>query len=140
MNSTIAVILTLTYIVIVSVLVIKKYNSVFVFMMSGSFVLLMSALITGNSILGDKTTGNAIIDVFTFVANSFKSNASGVGLTLMMVTGYAVYMSHIGASTKLAYLATKPLSKIKNPYIVLGVLFVIGTFLKMVIKIGRAHV
>ena len=96
MNSTIAVILTLTYIVIVSVLVIKKYNSVFVFMMSGSFVLLMSALITGNSILGDKTTGNAIIDVFTFVANSFKSNASGVGLTLMMVTGYAVYMSHIG--------------------------------------------
>ncbi|MCI9592865.1 MAG: C4-dicarboxylate transporter DcuC [Lachnospiraceae bacterium] len=133
MNSTIAVILTLTYIVIVSVLVIKKYNSVFVFMMSGSFVLLMSALITGNSILGDKTTGNAIIDVFTFVANSFKSNASGVGLTLMMVTGYAVYMSHIGASTKLAYLATKPLSKIKNPYIVLGVLFVIGTFLKMVI-------
>lgn len=76
--------------------------------------------------MGDKTTGNAVIDVFAYAANAFKSNASGVGLTLMMVTGYAVYMSHIGASTKLAYLATKPLSKIKNPYIVLSMLFIIG--------------
>ena len=106
MNNTIAVILTLLYIVIVATLVIKKYNSVFVFLVSGMAILLISAIIGGNSIMGDKTTGNAVIDVFAYAANAFKSNASGVGLTLMMVTGYAVYMSHIGASTKLAYLAT----------------------------------
>lgn len=133
MNNTIAVILTLLYIVIVATLVIKKYNSVFVFLVSGMAILLISAIIGGNSIMGDKTTGNAVIDVFAYAANAFKSNASGVGLTLMMVTGYAVYMSHIGASTKLAYLATKPLSKIKNPYIVLSMLFIIGTLLKLVI-------
>ena len=34
MNNTIAVILTLLYIVIVATLVIKKYNSVFVFLLS----------------------------------------------------------------------------------------------------------
>ena len=133
MNNTIAVILTLLYIVIVATLVIKKYNSVFVFLVSGMAILLISAIIGGHSIMGDKTTGNAVIDVFAYAANAFKSNASGVGLTLMMVTGYAVYMSHIGASTKLAYLATKPLSKIKNPYIVLSMLFIIGTLLKLVI-------
>ena len=133
MNNTIAVILTLLYIVIVATLVIKKYNSVFVFLVSGMAILLISAISGGNSIMGDKTTGNAVIDVFAYAANAFKSNASGVGLTLMMVTGYAVYMSHIGASTKLAYLATKPLSKIKNPYIVLSMLFIIGTLLKLVI-------
>lgn len=133
MNNTIAVILTLLYIVIVATLVIKKYNSVFVFLVSGMAVLLLSAIFTGHSVMGDKTTGNAIVDVFSYAANAFKSNASGVGLTLMMVTGYAVYMSHIGASTKLACLATKPLSKIKNPYIVLSMLFIIGTLLKMVI-------
>ena len=77
-------------------------------------ILLISAIIGGHSIMGDKTTGNAVIDVFAYAANAFKSNASGVGLTLMMVTGYAVYMSHIGASTKLAYLATKPLSKLRT--------------------------
>lgn len=133
MNNEVAVILTLLYIVIVAVLVIKKYNSVFVFLVSGIAVLLVSAILTGNSILGEKTTGNAVVDVFAYAGNTFKSNASGVGLTLMMVTGYAIYMSHIGASTKLAYLATKPLSKIKNPYIVLSLLFIIGTLLKMVI-------
>lgn len=133
MSNGIAVLLTLIYIVIVAALVIRKYNSVFVFLMSGMLVLLLSAVFTGNSILGDNTTGNAVIDVFAYAANTFKSNASGTGLTLMMVTGYAVYMSHIGASTKLAYLATKPLSTIKNPYIVLSLLFVIGTLLKLVI-------
>ena len=111
MNNAIAVMITLLYIVIVATLVIKKYNSVFVFLVSGMVILLIFAIIGGNSIMDDKTTGNAVIDVFA----------------------YAVYMSHIGASTKLAYLATKPLSKIKNPYIVLSMLFVIGTLLKMVI-------
>lgn len=133
MNSILSIILTLIYIVAVAYLVIKKYNSVFVFLSSGILVLLISGIITGNSILGDQTTGNVIIDVFAFAGNAFKENLSGVGLTLMMVTGYAVYMSHIGASTKLAYLATKPLSKIRSPYIILSMLFVIGTFLKLVI-------
>lgn len=133
MSKEIAIILTVAYIFIVAALVIKKYNSVFVFMTSGILVLLASAIFTGNSIMGENTTGNVITDVFAFTANAFKTNASGVGLTLMMVTGYAVYMSHIGASTKLAYLATKPLSRIKNPYVVLSMLFIIGTFLKMVI-------
>lgn len=133
MSNTLAVILTLIYIVIVAVLVIKKYNSVFVFLLSGMFVLIMAALITGTSILETETTGNAVIDVFMYTTNTFKSNLSGIGFTLMIVTGYAVYMSHIGASTKLAYLATKPLSKIKNPYVVLSMLFIIGTLLKLVI-------
>ena len=35
MNHTLAVIVTLLYIVIVATLVIKKYNSVFVFLVSG---------------------------------------------------------------------------------------------------------
>lgn len=133
MNSVLAVIVTLVYIAIVATLVVKRYNSVFVFLMSGMFVLFIAALVTGESIMGDSSTGNAIVDVFAYSASQFSANASGVGLTLMMVTGYAVYMSHIGASTKLAHLAIKPLSKIKNPYIVLSMLFVVGTLLKMVI-------
>lgn len=133
MNSVLAVILTLLFIVVVATLVIKKYNSVFVFLTSGMLVILALSLLSGTSVLGDSTTGSLIIDVFTFAVNTFKAQSSGVGMILMMVTGYAVYMSHIGASTKLAYLAMAPLKKIKNPYIILSVLFIIGTFLKIVI-------
>ena len=134
MNNAISVILTLVYIAIVATLVIKKVNSVFVFLMTGMGVLLIASLVTGTSVLGvDSTSGNLLIDVFVFSKDTFSSNLSGIGLTLMMITGYAMYMSHIGASTKLAYLAMKPLSKISNPYIVLGMLFVIGICLKLVI-------
>ncbi|QQK07781.1 C4-dicarboxylate transporter DcuC [Miniphocaeibacter halophilus] len=133
MNGLFSIIVTLLYIVIVAYLVIKEYNSVFVFLSSGILVLLISTIITGATILGEETSGSGIIDVFVYATNAFKSNVSGVGLTLMMVTGYAMYMSHIGASTKLAYIATKPLSKIKSPYVVLSLLFVIGTMLKLVI-------
>lgn len=132
-NNILSILLTLTLIVIVVILVAKKYNSVFVFLFSGIIVLLGSSLITGNSILGDNTVGNPIIDVFVFVKNTFTKNASGTGMTLMMVTGYAIYMSHMGASKKLAHIATKPLKKVKNPYIVLSLIFIIGCMLKLVI-------
>lgn len=133
MNGILSVFITIIFIITIAYLVIKKYNSVFIFLTAGITVLMLFAIFTNVSILGDKTSGNTIIDVFLFVTGKFKSNASGVGLTLMMVTGYAIYMSHIGAATKLAYLATKPLSRIKNPYIVMSVMFIIGTFLKLVI-------
>lgn len=133
MKDIISVLLTFLLIAVVVRLVVKKYNSVFVFLTSGILVLLASSLITGTSILGEETIGNASLDVFVFVKDTFISNASGTGMTLMMVTGYALYMSHMGASTKLAELATKPLSKIKNPYVVLSLVFILGCMLKLVI-------
>ena len=62
-----------------------------------------------------------------------KKQLSGVGSNLVLVAGYAMFMQHIGATTKLANTITKPLSKIKNPYIVMFLVFVIGSFLKTVI-------
>lgn len=139
MNPVLSVILTLLYIGFVVYLVIKKYNSVFVFLSSGIIVFLLVALFTGTSVMGDETTGSVVVDAFVYAKNAFSTNMGGVGLTLMMVTGYSMYMSHIGASTKLAFLATKPLAKIKNPYFVLSFMFIIGTALKLVIPSASGH-
>lgn len=133
MATALSVALTLIYIAFVVYLVLKRCNSVFVFLVSGIAVFLVAALVTGTSVMGDKTSGSLVIDAFLYAKTQFSSNMSGVGLTLMMVTGYAMYMSHIGASTKLAFLATKPLSKIGSPYVVLGFLLIIGAMLKLVI-------
>ena len=127
------VLLTILCTVIVARFVLKKYNSIFVFFASGVVILLMAGLLTGNSVLGDQTTGNLIVDIFTFIVNTFKKNISGVGTIIMTVTGYSAYMKHIKASEKLAFIATKPLRKIKNPYIVLSGVFFIGLLLKLVI-------
>lgn len=83
--------------------------------------------------MGDATTGNIIFDIFAYVGKVTKSQLSGVGSNLMMVAGYAAFMTHINASDKLASVLTKPLMKIRNPYLVLGMLYVVGTILKMMI-------
>lgn len=127
------IILTILAIAIVSRLVIKKHNTVFLFFAAGIIILLIANLINGNSVLGDKSTGFAIFDVFIFITNQFKSNISGVGTIILTVTGYSAYMKHINASQKLAFLATKPLKKVKNPYIVLSGVYLIGLLLKLVI-------
>ncbi|WP_228478313.1 C4-dicarboxylate transporter DcuC [Thermophilibacter immobilis] len=130
-----AVILTLAYIFFVSYLVIKQYNVVFVFMSSGIAVLLLCALLTGQSVLdADKSTGNLLIDVFQFVENEFNSNTAGTGITLMVVSGYAAYMSHIRASNKLAKIVVGPLSKLRSPYLVAALLFVIDSYMKTIIS------
>ncbi|EFN2817771.1 C4-dicarboxylate ABC transporter, partial [Campylobacter coli] len=65
---------------------------------------------------------------------TFKSQLSGVGLIIMSVAGFAAYMKHINASAKLAFLANKPLGKIKNKYLILSGTFVVGMALKIVIS------
>lgn len=131
MTGLVSILVTFAYIAAVAFLVVKKYNSVWVFLMTGLGVILLFAMF-GTGTLGDKTTGNLIIDAFVFVKNQFTSNFSGSGFNIMIVSGYATYMAHIGASTKLAFLATKPLSNIKNPYIVASLLLVIGSALKVI--------
>lgn len=52
----------------------------------------------------------------------------------MSVAGFATYMKHINASAKLAFLANKPLGKIKNKYLILSGTFIVGMALKIVIS------
>lgn len=132
--SILLVFLTVAIIFGMAKLILKKYNTVFIFIATGIIILTIITAIKGESILSEKlTTGNIYLDVFEFVKSKMISNTAGLGIVLMTVTGYAMFMSHIGASTKLALKATKPLKKFNSPYIVLAVIFVIGCMLKLVI-------
>lgn len=127
------IVLTIVSAAIVAKLILKKYNSIFVFFASGIIILMGASLLTNTPILGKATLGNVFLDTFGFITTTFKKNISGVGMIIMAVTGYAAYMKHIQASTKLAYLASRPLGKIKNRYLVLSGMFVVGMALKLVI-------
>ena len=133
MNSALLIALTVIFSVIVAKLILKKYNAIFVFFTSGIVIMLIAHALTGTSILGKETLGNPFLDVFGFLSKSFKTNLSNIGMIIMSVTGYAAYMKHIQASTKLAYLASNPLSKIKNKYLVLSGMYLVGMALKLVI-------
>lgn len=77
---------------------------------------------------------NVLLDSYAFITATFKSQLSGVGLIIMSVAGFAAYMKHINASAKLAFLANKPLGKIKNKYLILSGTFIVGMALKIVIS------
>lgn len=133
LDGILAIILTFAYIGLVAYMVIKKFNTVWVFMMTGLGVILLFSFFTDYQVLGDAATGNVVLDCFVFVKNQFTSNLSGSGFNLMACTGYAMYMSYIGASTKLAFISLQPLRGIKNSYIVISMMVFIGALLKMVI-------
>lgn len=133
MEQIVLVFLTLLATVIVAALVLKKYNACFVFLVSGIIIMILASYLTGTSALGEEGSGNYIADAFSYVTQSFTSSVSGVGAIIMAVTGYGAYMNHINASKKLAFLAVRPLRAIKNKYLVLAGMYVIGMALKLVI-------
>lgn len=133
MNDIAAVLLTVIAIFITAKFILEKYNPMFVFFTSGIIIFLLLAVWKGFTSMGEETTGNIILDIFAYIGIVTKSQLSGVGTNLMIVAGYAAFMTYIKASDKLASVLTKPLMKISNPYIVLGLLYVVGTILKMMI-------
>ena len=140
MTGFLSIALTIICSVIVAKLILKKYNAIFVFFASGIVILMGASLWTGTPILGKTTLGNVFLDTFGFISNSFKTNLANIGMIIMIVTGYAAYMKHIQASTKLAYLASKPLSKIQNKYLVLMVaLYVLPYIYYVSVSHGLGH-
>ncbi len=126
--------LTVLFAIIVAKLILKKYNAIFVFFASGLVIMMMASLLTGTPILTAKESlGNVFLDAFGFITKTFKTNIAGIGSLIMVVTGYATYMKHTQASTKLAFVATRLLGGIKNKYLILSVFFLIGMALKLVL-------
>ncbi|TLD79887.1 TRAP transporter large permease subunit [Helicobacter sp. MIT 11-5569] len=130
---------TLLAVGIVAYYILKKYNPIFVFLFSGLLILIFAFYFTGAPIPKAPIRESAsfldvILDSFAFITATFKAQLSGVGLIIMSVAGFAAYMKHINASAKLAFLANKPLGKIKNKYLILSGTFVVGMALKIVIS------
>ena len=125
--------LTLITIIVVAKLIIDKKDPKVIFFIVGILLYLYLLIFEGYSPLGEDTTGNKILDILAYIGSQFKSQLAGVGTNLMVVAGFAAMMNHIGASSKLADVTTKPLLKLNKPYIILGGLYIVAIVLKMMI-------
>lgn len=128
---------TLLAVIVVAYYILKKYNPIFVFFLSGIILLIFAFYITRTPIPKAPSREhasflNVLLDSYAFITATFKSQLSGVGLIIINVAGFAAYMKHINASAKLAFLANKPLEK--NKYLILSGTFVVGMALKIVIS------
>ena len=112
-------------------MILKKMDSKLVFFFVGTVALLVVTLITGESVLGDKTTGNMYLDVVDVIRTKFISTVQGTGIRLMVVASYVMLMNHMGASKVLAAAVGRVLVKLKSPYVILGGVFIAGCILKI---------
>ena len=75
-------------------------------------------------------TGMLGFDFVQYVIEALSDTTVGVGLVIMVISGFVAYMDKIGASDELAFLAMKPLGLFKKyPYILATLVLPIGQFL-----------
>ena len=129
----IPIICTLLMIIIVIVGVVKKFHPVTVFFSVSLVSLAIWSLVTGQSAVGDATTGNLFLDIFEYAYSIIQTQISGTMLVCASIFGYVGFINKIGASQAFTAILAKPLSKIKQPYILLGMLILVESLLKLVI-------
>lgn len=127
------VLLTVFVIALMIFAVSKKFNATTTLLCIGLAILAVYTLITGTSVMGDKTSGSNFIDIFELVRTQFVTQLSSTGILIMSVMGFVYYMNHIKASNLLALLAARPLKKLKSPYVVVILAIVIAAILKLFI-------
>ncbi len=113
-------IIGLIAIVLVAYYIVKGYSATGV-LMFGGLVLLFISVLMGHSILpeGVKSTGSTYFDILEYVKYLLGNRSGGLGLMIMVLCGFSVYMTHLGANDVVVKLVSKPLKNIRSPYILM---------------------
>ena len=113
-------IIGLIAIVLVAYYIVKGYSATGV-LMFGGLVLLFISVLMGHSILpeGVKSTGSTYFDILEYVKYLLGNRGGGLGLMIIVLCGFSVYMTHLGANDVVVKLVSKPLKNIRSPYILM---------------------
>lgn len=111
----------------------KNYDAKVVLFLAG-LVLMYIAVLLGHPVAAAKaSSGLSWVDPFRVVKDLFVKQYSNAGLIILTLFGFAAYMSHIGANQKVIEVLSKPLSHIRSPYILVPLVFWLGTLLSIII-------
>ena len=114
--------------------IVKKYQVNMVLLLGG-LILNLLAFWGGAEIFPKKFSATGIVgfDLIELLRTISVSQVSGVGFLIFISGGFAAYMQAIGASDRFVTVCAKPLSLIKNPYLILAAVFIVGHCLGLVI-------
>ena len=130
----VGVILTLVAIGLVSYFVIKNYYPPIILLLLG-LLLLFCAYLEGVPAVAPKASTNFFaFDFAQAFTNLLKGRLPGLGLNIMAIAGFAVYMDRIGASKALVKLCVKPLKAIRSPYVLLALTYLVGQFIALFVN------
>ena len=116
-------IISLLFVALIVVLMQKKFPNPILFLTMSLVVAAYYTLSTGNSAV-DASGGSKILDIFDTYRVQLISSFGSVGLAMLPIYGYSMYMEKIRASVVLGSIVSKPVIRAKNPYFI-GVLIAI---------------
>ena len=121
-------------IVVVARFILKGCNAQGV-LFGGGIALFIFTILQGKSVMPDGVaeTGIVWLDIFEYIKFMFMSRAGGLGMVIMALCGFAAYMTKIGANEVVVDLFTRPLARLKSPYILLFSAFMIGNLLSLAV-------
>ncbi|OYQ79484.1 C4-dicarboxylate ABC transporter [Ignatzschineria sp. F8392] len=126
------IIISILFLIAVGYFVTKNYDAKIVLFLA-AFLLLFISVFLGHTIETSTPTGSIWLDPFAKATDVFKMQMGIVGLTIMMLFGFAAYMNHIGANDAMVAVLSKPIQKIRSVYILVPVVFLLGNALQMVL-------
>ncbi|MGY3862396.1 C4-dicarboxylate transporter DcuC [Aeromonas lacus] len=127
------IIVSTLILVICGYLIAKNYDAKIVLFGAG-LLLMFAAVGLGHPLLPEaESSGLSWLDPFVQIKQIFISQMGNVGLTIMVLFGFSSYMSHIGANDVTVMLLTRPLSRIRSPYLLVPVIFLLGNLLSLVV-------
>ncbi|CAG19777.1 anaerobic C4-dicarboxylate transporter DcuC [Photobacterium profundum] len=115
--------------------IVKNYKPAGVLLTAG-LVLLITAGAIGHTVLPSSiaSTGNILTDSLEFVKYMLKYRGGGLGMQIMLLCGFASYMTHIGANNVVVKQFSKPLSFIKSPYILLVAAYIVACLMSLAVS------
>ena len=134
-----ALLVTLIIFILLILGIMKKIN-LNLLLLGETMLILIYLTITKGSVLGDATTGNAVMDIFAYIANYLATNIGGVVFSMVFVSAYVEVMKHLGATTKLASILSGAVGKIHSQTVVIGLVILISALMRTCITSGPAEV
>lgn len=123
-------VISLVFIVLVAVLLLKKVYPHAVLLIAGLLMLVVAWSLNLDLPPLQKSTGSTGLDLFRYIKESFSATNAGVGLMIMSIGGFVAYIDSIGASNALVKIAMKPLSLLKKyPHLSASAVIPIGQLL-----------
>ncbi|PHM39376.1 anaerobic C4-dicarboxylate transporter DcuC [Xenorhabdus mauleonii] len=115
--------------------IIKGYSATGVLMVGG-LLLLIACVLMGKSVLPASmtSTGWQATDIIEYIKFLLMSRSGDLGLMIMMLCGFAAYMTHIGANDVVAKIASRPLQMINSPYLLMVAAYIIACLMSLAVS------
>jgi len=115
--------------------IIKGYSATGVLFVGGLTLLIVSALM-GHQVLPSSatSTGYTATDIIEYIKILLMSRGGDLGMMIMMLCGFAAYMTHIGANDMVVKLASKPLSYINSPYLLMIAAYFVACLMSLAVS------